>query len=160
MTKTRRIQFVSWGNNLIRYLLDKIPFDGAQIPNFGQLLMIKLKGSQKHQTTVHFCTGKSRFSFIYAENFGSLFWRGARQRIHWSNGGNKETHCSSTNWYKHRENNWDFFCSFVHPFLLLVGHTVCWDCSSSQFCLAFFSYSTWGFFIDQPKKLIRIVFLQ
>ena len=112
MTKTRRIQFVSWGNNLIRYLLDKIPFDGAQIPNFGQLLMIKLKGSQKHQTTVHFCTGKSRFSFIYAENFGSLFWRGARQRIHWSNGGNKETHCSSTNWYKHRENNWDFFLLF------------------------------------------------
>lgn len=65
---------------MIRYLLGKIPFDGAQIPNFGQLLMIKLKGSQKHQTNVHFCTGKSRFSFIYAEGILEGFFGEGRDK--------------------------------------------------------------------------------
>ena len=60
VTKTsRRIQFVSQGNNLIRYLLDKIPFDGAQIPYFGlgRYFLCGSKGHKvllsKHQTNVH-----------------------------------------------------------------------------------------------------------
>ena len=125
MTKTRRIQFVSWGNNLIRYLLDKIPFDGAQIPNFGQLLMIKLKGSQKHQTTVHFCTGKSRFSFIYAENFGSLFGEGRDKEFIGLMEEIKKLIAPQQIGTNIERTTETFFCSFVHPFLLLVGHTVC-----------------------------------
>ena len=78
-----------------------------------------------------------------------------RQRIHWSNGGNKGTHCSSTNWYNNRD--WDFFCSFVHPFLLLVGHTVCWDCSTllipTTILPWLFSQTFLFFSLMYPKKV-------